>query len=465
MTDRTTTNGTAGQPVGRIPSAPTTMKPRRRARWRWLWGVLVLTALGLGGALWYAGSKPSVHYTTAPVTRGTVARAVTATGTINPVLTIIVGTAVSGVIQSLQCDYNTKVIQGQICAKIDPRSFQAVVDQDKANLAVAKAQLAKDQANLEYTKLNSGRTALLARENSIAQDTADLSRSAYHQGEAQVLLDQAAIQQWTAQLASAEVNLDYTDIVSPVNGTVVSRNVTEGQTVAASLQTPTLFLIATDLTKMEVDTNVSESDIGSVTEGNPASFTVEAYPERSFAGSVVQVRQAPQTLQNVVTFDVIVAVANPDLVLMPGMTATTRIVTAEHDNVVRVLDQALRYVPAGAAATPPAKPAPAAAPAPAVPAAVPAQPVAAAVPPPTAQAAAPAPGAPATVPAPPAAAATQGQVWVLANGKPVRVAVTLGLDDDTYTEIVGGELKPGDQVILSEQAGASGTPAVPLPHL
>ena len=175
--------------------------------------------------------------------------------------------------------------KGQVCAKIDPRPFQAVVDQDTANLAVAKAQLEKDQANLEYTKANSGRTALLAQQNSIAIDTADQSRSAYHQGQAQVLLDQATIQQWEAQLAGAQVNLDYTDIISPVDGTVVSRNVTQGQTVAASLQTPTLFLIATDLTKMEVDTNVSESDIGSVKEKNPASFTVEAYPDRTFTGS------------------------------------------------------------------------------------------------------------------------------------------------------------------------------------
>ena len=162
------------------------------------------------------------------------------------------------------------------------------------------------------------------------------------------MLDQATIQQWEAQLSGAQVNLAYTDIVSPVDGIVVSRNVTQGQTVAASLQTPTLFLIATDLTKMEVDTNVSESDIGTVKEKNPATFTVEAYPDRTFTGSVVQVRQAPQTLQNVVTFDVVVDVANPDLALMPGMTATTRIITAQRDNVIRVPDQALRYMPAGA---------------------------------------------------------------------------------------------------------------------
>jgi len=395
---------------------------RSHPRLRLTGGVLLALLLAAGAAWWVAGRGAAMHYTTTPVARGTVARTVTATGTINPVLTIIVGTAVSGVIQSLQCDYNTRVTKGQICAKIDPRSFQAIVDQDKANLAVAKAQLEKDKANLEYTKANSERTAVLARQDSIALDTADQSRSNYHQGLAQVLLDQSTIQQWEAQLGSAQVNLDYTDIVSPVDGIVVSRNVTQGQTVAASLTTPTLFLIATNLTLMEVDTNVSESDIGSIKEKNPATFTVEAYPDRSFAGSVVQVRQAPQTLQNVVTFDVIVAVSNPDLLLLPGMTATTRIVTAERDNVIRVPDQALRYVPAGAAVTAPAQPA--------------------------------------------GAATRQGQVWVLVNGKPVPVAATLGLDDDSFTEILGGELKVGDQVILSEQSGGgSGKPAVPLPRL
>jgi len=406
----------------------------------------LLMLLIAGGAVWWiAGRSAAMQYTAAPVTRGAVARTVTATGTINPVLTIIVGSAVSGVIQSLQCDYNTKVTKGQVCAKIDPRPFQAVVDQDMANLAVAKAQLEKDQANLEYTKLNSGRTALLAKQNSIAQDTADQSKSNYDQGLAQIQLDQATIHQWEAQLEGAQVNLAYTDIISPVDGTVVSRNVTQGQTVAASLQTPTLFLIATDLTQMEVDTNVSESDIGTVKEKNPASFTVEAYPERPFAGLVVQVRQAPQTLQNVVTFDVVVGVANPDLALMPGMTATTKIFTAERDDVIRVPDQALRYQPAGTAT------------------AAPAQPVA---PAPTVPATAAAPTAPIAAAAPTAAPATrQGQVWVLADGKPVRVAVTLGLDDDTYTEIVGGDLKVGDQVILSEQAGGSGKSAVSLPRL
>jgi HlyD family secretion protein len=418
---------------GTAPDLPTARSQPRSHRRRYLAGGVLFILLAAAGATWWiAGRAAAVHYTTTPVTRGTVARTVTATGTVNPVLTIIVGTAVSGIILEVQCDYNTKVKKGQICAKIDPRPYQSVVDQDTANLAVAKAQLEKDHASLAYTKANSGRTAWLAQNDSIAQDTADLSRSAFHQGQAQVILDAATIRQWEAQLATAQVNLGYTDIVSPVDGTVVSRNVTVGQTVAASFQTPTLFLIASDLTKMEVDTNVSESDIGRVKENNPSSFTVEAFPDHPFLGKVTQVRQAPQTIQNVVTFDVVIDVANPDLLLVPGMTATTKIITAQRDDVIRVPDQALRYLPTDAAAAPAQ-----------LPAQTPAQ---------TAGAAAP----------------RQGQVWVLADGKPVAVAVTLGLDDDSFTEIVGGALKPNDLVILSEQhggAGGTGRSAVPAPRL
>lgn len=184
--------------------------------------------------------------------------------TVNPELTIIVGTYVSGVIQELYCDYNTAVKKGQVCAKIDPRPYQTVVDQNKANLAVAKAQLEKDKASVTYAKLGLDRANKLVQTKAVSQDTVDNAKSAYDQAKAQVEFDEATIQQRQAALDGAQVDLDYADIVSPVDGIVVSRNVTMGQTVAASFQTPTLFLIATDLTKMEVDTNVSESDIGGV---------------------------------------------------------------------------------------------------------------------------------------------------------------------------------------------------------
>jgi HlyD family secretion protein len=391
-------------------------QPRRRwARKGLIATVIVLIALAAGGAVyWAATSGTNIRYTTIPVTRGPVARTVTATGTVNPVLTIIVGSYVSGVIQQLFCDYNTQVKKNQICAKIDPRPYQTIVDQAKANLAVAKAQLEKDKANLAYAKLNNDRNARLAETNAVSKDTSDSAKNVYDQALAQIEFDQATIDQHQALLDAAQINLDYTNITSPVDGTVVSRNVTMGQTVAASFQTPTLFLIATDLTTVEVDTNVSESDIGGVKEGNNATFTVDTFPKRIFAGRVSQVRQSPQTVQNVVTYDVVVSVQNTDLSLKPGMTAATAIVTESRGDVTRVPNQALRYRPSS-------------------------------------------PGAAQL----PKLAEGQARVWVLRDGQPAAVSVVTGLDDDSYTEIVSGDLKPGDQVITGEQAGGTASPSRP----
>jgi HlyD family secretion protein len=361
------------------------------------------------------------------VTRGPVAQAVTASGTLNPVLNVLVGTYVSGVISALYCDFNTVVKKGQICAKIDPRPYQVVVDQEQANVTTAVAQLAKDQAALTYAKLSYDRCVALLKQDYITADSVDRAKNTFDQAAAQLRVDSAGIVQHRAALQAAEVNLGYTDIVSPVNGTVVSRNVTMGQTVAASFTTPTLFVIGEDLTKMEVDANVSESDIGAIKTGDTATFTVEAYPQ-TFTGIVAQVRQAPQSVQNVITYDVVIDVANPALLLMPGMTATCRIVTARRDSVMRVPDLALRYAPSGVPANAPR--------------------------------AAAAAGAAAGV----AGGATpHGQVWLLRQGKPVKVPVTLGLDDDTYSEITKGALQVGDSVITSERRASAS--AAPQPRL
>jgi len=361
-----------------------------------------LAVLAVSAAIWALAPQPSPSYITRPIARGAISRSITSTGSVNPVLTITVGTYVSGVIQSIYCDFNTRVHKGQLCAKIDPRPYQTIVDQDDASLETARAQLAKDQANLNYARANRQRYANLIARNAASQDAFDIADNDYAQAAAQVRLDRASVAQHQAALDASKVNLGYTDIVSPVDGTVVSRNVTMGQTVAASFQTPTLFLIATDLSKMEVDTNVSESDIGGVRTGNSARFTVEAFPDRTFSGVVTQVRQAPQTVQNVVTYDVVITVPNSEFLLKPGMTATVRIVTDERKNVLRVPNQALRYTPGGLAAG--------------------------------------------------AEEAGAAQVWVLRNGKPQAVPVTTGLDDDNYTEITGGELRSGDAVIVSERA-------------
>jgi HlyD family secretion protein len=413
---------------GQAPAQPTTLAdapkpgPSRRLGGRTVAAALAAIALlGTAAYYWLSVGQEPVRYVTAPAGRGDVTRTVTATGTVNPVLTIIVGTYVSGVIQELHCDYNTEVKQGQVCAKIDPRPYQTIVDQNRANLAQAKAQLDKDKATLAYAQLVYERNETLAKSNAVSRDALDNARSARDQAKAQIGVDEATIQQREAQLEAAEVNLGYTEIVSPVNGTVVSRNVTVGQTVAASFQTPTLFLIAADLTNMQVDTNVSESDIGGIKERNRASFTVDAFPKRAFRGTVSQVRQSPQTVQNVVTYDVVIGVDNKDLALKPGMTAATRIVVDQRRDVLRVPSQALRYAPAPA-------------------------------------------GAPAGGGRRTRSADAPGRVYVLRAGEPVAVPVAVGLDDDSFAEIVSGDLRPGDIVITSEQRATAKT-ALPLPRL
>ena len=395
--------------------------PQLRPRYRkpWLAGGLLVLLIAAGIAAWMSwGAHAPAHYTTVALTKGPIARTVTATGTVNPELTIIVGTYVSGVIQELFCDYNTAVKKGQVCAKIDPRPYQTVVDQSKANLAVAQAQLAKDKANLLYTKVRYERTARLVQTNATSQDAVDAAKSNYEQAEAQILYDEATIQQRQAMLDAALVNLDYTNIVSAVDGVVVSRNVTVGQTVAASFQTPTLFLIATDLTKMQVDTNVSESDIGGIKLGDPGTFTVDTFPKRIFRGKVSQVRQSPQTVQNVVTYDVVVSVDNSDLALKPGMTAAVKIVVDERADVLRVPNQALRFAPS-------------------------------------------APGSAGSKQRPGASEAAEAQVWVLRDGAPAAVPVAIGLEDDNYTEVLSGDLKPGDPVITAEQSATASRPVMP----
>lgn len=406
---------------------------RRLARAAGLTG-LVLVAVVLYARRLETGSTP--RYATVTAARGSVTPAVIASGAVNPVTTIQVGSHVSGVIQTILCDFNTRVKAGQLCAKIDPRPYQSAVEQESAALDMARAQLAKDRANLDYAKLNSERNAKLLQRGFVSAGTADGAHLAYQQAQAQVGVDRAAVRQHQAQLNAARINLGYTDIVSPVEGTVVSRNVTQGQTVAASFQTPTLFLIATDLAKMQVDANVSESDIARIAAGDTAAFTVAAYPERQFSGTVRQVRQAPQSVQNVVTYDVVLSAPNPDLLLKPGMTASVRVVTERADNVLRVPGQALRYRPT----TPAAEPDHAAAPGerPGMPSA----------------GAAPINGAP---------RGRAGVVWILAAGKPRRIPVETGLDDNAYVQIVGGQLQEGDQVIISEHGAepARRSPAAP----
>ncbi|MGE0680299.1 MAG: efflux RND transporter periplasmic adaptor subunit [Candidatus Binatia bacterium] len=286
-----------------------------------------------------------VSYRTAVIERGSLSRLVTATGTVNPVSTVQVGSQVSGTIKEIFVDFNSPVEHGQRVAQIDPRPFAFKVKQAEANLATARAQVVKDQADLDFKRQVLKRTRELFERNLIATQDVEAAERDYNQLQAQLQLDQARVAQESAALEEVRVNLGYTDIVSPVDGIVVSRNVDVGQTVASSFQTPVLFLIARDLTKMQVNASVNESDIGEVAEQQRAFFMVDAYPERKFRGVVTQVRNSPQTVQNVVTYDVVVSVDNAEMLLKPGMTANISIISVHRENVLKVPLAALRFRP------------------------------------------------------------------------------------------------------------------------
>ena len=356
------------------------------------------------------GDEGSDRYLTELVDRGEIAATVIATGTVQPVTKVQVGTYVSGPIREIHVDFNSPVAKGQLVAKIDPAPFEVKVRQADANLANARAQVEKARADLRLKRLTFERNRSLRERDLISQDELDTSESNDAQAAAQLSLAEAGVKQAQAALEEARISLSYTEIRSPVDGVVVSRAVDVGQTVAASFQTPTLFEIAQDLTKMQVNANVSESDIGGLREGQNTSFGVDAYPGRVFEGRVVQVRNSPITVLNVVTYDVIIAVDNSDLALKPGMTATVTITTARREDVLRVPLRALRFRPEtdGEAASPP----------PAVAAG--------------------------------RAAPDGAGVYVLdGEGELRRVELRTGLRDERWAEVVEGDLAPGAAVAVA----------------
>jgi HlyD family secretion protein len=371
--------------------------------------VITMLVVAAAGAIYVSTRhRAPARYITQEVTRGPIVRSVSATGTVNPLITVQVGTYVSGPIEAIYTDFNARVKAGQLCAKIDPRPYQILVDKARAGLASSEAQLVKDRADLVYKGLFFRRSERLLKDNVIAHDVYDNALSAAEQARAQVKLDQAAIDQQKAALKEAETNLNYTNIVSPVDGTVVARNVDVGQTVAASFQTPTLFLIAKDLTEMQIDTNVSESDIGPMHVGQEAEFMVDAFPNRKFEGVVAQVRQAPITVQNVVTYDVVVSVANPELLLKPGMTANVAIIVDHRDAVLRVPIAAIRFVPPQHG------------------------------------------GTSADVAVLLGGGQHATQVWMpAAAGRLSPVAITLGIDDGNFAELLGDDLRLGDRIVTA----------------
>jgi HlyD family secretion protein len=297
--------------------------------WKWLLALAVIAAAGGSYFYFHRAHVQPLTFNTTTVTPGSLTKVVTATGTLNPVVNVTVGSQVSGRISKLNVDYNSVVKSNQVIAEIDPSTYQAAVEQ-------AQADLANAQANLELQQVESRRSGDLFTNKLISGSDFDTALANLHEAEATVKIKQAS-------LYNATVNLDYCKIVSPVDGVVILRAVELGQTVASSFSTPTIFQIANDLTRMQIDSSVAEADVGGVVEGQPVDFTVDAYPERTFHGRVTQVRNSPTTVNNVVTYDCVIGVTNSDYKLKPGMTANVSIVIDHRDNALTIPNGALRF--------------------------------------------------------------------------------------------------------------------------
>src|SRR5437763_13815313 len=379
------------------------------------WLVLIVGLVIIAFIVRQCRTAGAANYQTAEVTRGPITQAVTATGTLNPVVTVQVGSQVSGNIAKLFADFNSQVKAGQVVAQIDPAIFQATVTQAEGDLASAKAAL-------ELAKVTATRTQELFARKTSSQADVDQASATLHQAEANVKIKQGA-------LDKATTDLDHCTITSPIDGVVISRSEDVGQTVAASLQAPVIFAIANDLTKMQIDSNVAEADVGVVKVEQNVDFTVDAFPMQTFHGKVVQVRNAPITVQNVVTYDTVIGVSNPDLKLKPGMTANVSIIVAHRDQVLQIKNAALRYRPADA--TP----------------------------------------SETRSTSSPSGARSRGErerrggertVYVLSGSRPRSVQIKTGISDGIVTEVLDG-LKEGDRVVTAELTSTSST-ATPPPN-
>ena len=318
----------------------------------WLWLGLALLAAAIGAGVWWSarGSADAPSYRLAKVERGPLTATVASTGTLNPVTSVQVGTQVSGQIKELFVDFNSQVKKGELIARIDPETLQYRVRQAEADLEAGRSSLNRARVSLANTQRDLDRTKELVARNFTSPAELDRAQSTFDLGAAEVRTAQAVVQQREAQLATAKVDLGRTEIRAPVDGVVIKRSVDVGQTVAASLQAPELFVIAKDLRDMQVDTSIDEADVGRIRVGQKASFTVDAFPGRTFNGEVKTVRKAPQNAQNVVTYIAIVSANNDRGELLPGMTANVRIVTDTRDSVLKAPNGALRFRPSGAAA-------------------------------------------------------------------------------------------------------------------
>ncbi len=366
---------------------------------RWVFAV-VAAGIAIFVAIWaFRDNGENMMYQTEPVTRGEIMASVSATGTISAVTTVEVGTQVSGTIKEIYVDYNSQVEEGQLIALINPETFEAQAEQAEASLALAKAGVLKANATLDDAKRNLDRMKQLSGRNLIAQSELDAAQTQYALAEAGLSEAKAQVGQARAALKKAQVDLKNSRIYSPVDGVVISKSVDVGQTVAASFQTPTLFTIAEDLTKMQIETSVDEADIGRVSEGQEVIFTVDAYPSLTFSGTVSQVRIEPIMVENVTTYTTVVSVENPDLKLKPGMTANVTIVTDRHPQALRVPSAALRFRPSDH---------------------------------------------------PLVGEITGEAVWIVKGSDIHPVAIESGISDGRYVEVASGEVKEGDSVVVEE---------------
>jgi HlyD family secretion protein len=380
----------------------------------------------LGGGAWYYFSRndqSAAEYETVPLNRGDLTQTVTATGTLNPVVNVQVGSQISGNIQKLFVDFNSPVKEGQVIAQLDPATYQAGVHQSEGEVASA-------QAALELAKINARRQQELSEKKIAPPQDLDNATAALHQAEATLNIKEA-------QLERAKVDLTRCTITAPIDGIVISRSVDVGQTVAASLQAPVIFTIANDLRKMQIDANVAEADVGNVEVGQTVDFTVDAFEFRTFHGKVAQVRNAPITVQNVVTYDTVISLSNDDLKLKPGMTANVSIVIAQRENVLKLPNAALRFRPPESARADKA-------------------------------ASSPEPrrrgrpgggesgggGGKAREPG----STMQRNVYLLVNGKPEPTPVKLGISDSVSTEVIEG-LKETDKVVIGTVQSSTPSPS------
>ena len=396
--------------------------------------ITLISVAIISAAAWFMSQRSSkITYKTARLEKGTVISAISATGTVNPVTTVQVGSQVSGTIQKLLVDYNSRVKKGQVIAEIDPAIFLAQVEQARGNYLNAQATLQKARVVLADAKRTLERNKQLLSQGIVAQSDFDASQTAFDSALAGIKSAEAGVTQYRGTLMLAETNLKNSIIRSPVDGVVISRSIDVGQTVAASFQTPTLFSIAQDLTKMQIDTSVDEADISRARLEQTATFTVDAFPDRTFKGRVTQIRSAPITVQNVVTYIVVVQVDNKELQLKPGMTANVSIETGRREGVLRLPSAALRFRPKTVADSKERKQN--------------------------------ATGQKPSGMGKGKAAGTQQKVYLLKEGKPVAVPVTTGLADASYIELVEGNLKEGDEVV-TEQPDSSkkkpGTSSSPM---